>query len=221
MFGCIVDLVIDLINENVWYVVVGLGGVWKIINVGIIFILIFDDQLVYFIGCVIFDFNNFYMVWVGMGENVGGWYVGFGDGIYWSFDGGVFWENMGLKNFEYIFKIIVYFDDLDVIMVVLQGLLWSLGGDWGFFKFMDGGKMWKKIFGDDQYIGVIDMVYDLCDFDWVYVVIWEYYCMVVVWMGGGEKFCLYVFDDVGDIWWQLEMGLLKGKWGKIGLVIFF
>lgn len=43
MLGWIVDIVIDLMYDNIWYVVVGLGGVWKIVNVGVIWFLIFDD----------------------------------------------------------------------------------------------------------------------------------------------------------------------------------
>lgn len=41
------------------------------------------------------DLFNVNWVWVGMGENVGGWYVGFGDGIYLSEDGGEIWMNFG------------------------------------------------------------------------------------------------------------------------------
>lgn len=119
VFGWIVDLVIYFDDDNVWYVVVGFGGVWKIINVGVIWKFIFDRQYFYFIGCLMIDFNNLYMIWVGMGENVGGRYVGFGDGFYKSMDGGRIWKNMGLKKLEYIFKIIIYFENLDVIWVVV------------------------------------------------------------------------------------------------------
>lgn len=219
MSGRIADLAIDPTNENVWYVAVGSGGVWKTTNAGTTFTPIFDDQPVYSIGCVTLDPNNPYTVWVGTGENVGGRHAGFGDGIYRSLDGGASWENRGLKDSEHISKIIVHPDDSDVIMVASQGPLWSPGGDRGFFKSTDGGKTWKKTLGDDQYTGVTDMVYDPRNPDRVYAVTWEHHRTVAAWMGGGEKSRLYVSDDAGDTWRKLETGLPEGKWGKTGLAI--
>lgn len=160
MSGRIADLAIDPTNENVWYVAVGSGGVWKTVNAGTTFKPIFDDQAVYSIGCVTIDPNNPYVIWVGTGENVGGRHAGFGDGVYKSMDGGASWANMGLPNSEHVSKIIVHPDNSDVIMVASQGPLWSQGGDRGFFKSTDGGKTWKKTLGDDQYTGVTDMVVD-------------------------------------------------------------
>jgi photosystem II stability/assembly factor-like uncharacterized protein len=219
MSGRIADLAIDPTNENVWYVAVGSGGVWKTVNAGTTFTPIFDDQPVYSIGCVTLDPNNPYTVWVGTGENVGGRHAGFGDGIYRSLDGGASWENMGLKNSEHISRIIVHPDNSDVIMVASQGPLWSPGGDRGFFKSTDGGKTWKKTLGDDQYTGVTDMVYDPRNPDRVYAVTWEHHRTVAAWMGGGEKSRLYVSDDAGDTWRKLKTGLPEGKWGKTGLAI--
>jgi photosystem II stability/assembly factor-like uncharacterized protein len=212
-------MAIDPTNENIWYVAVGSGGVWKTTNAGTTFQPIFDDQPVYSIGCVTIDPQNPYTVWVGTGENVGGRHAGFGDGIYRSLDGGASWENMGLKNSEHISKIIVHPEDSDVILVAAQGPLWSPGGDRGFFKSTDGGKTWKKTLGDDQYTGVTDMVYDPRNPNRVYAVTWEHHRTIAAWMGGGEKSRLYVSDDAGDSWRKLENGLPKGKWGKTGLAI--
>lgn len=110
MSGRIADLAIDPTNENVWYVAVGSGGVWKTTNAGTTFTPIFDEQPVYSIGCITLDPNNPYTVWVGTGENVGGRHAGFGDGVYRSLDGGASWENRGLKDSEHISKIIVHPD---------------------------------------------------------------------------------------------------------------
>ncbi|MGB0525706.1 MAG: WD40/YVTN/BNR-like repeat-containing protein [Flammeovirgaceae bacterium] len=219
MSGRIADMAIDPTNENVWYVAVGSGGVWKTVNAGTTFKPIFDKQSVYSIGCITLDPNNPYTVWVGTGENVGGRHAGFGDGIYRSLDGGATWENMGLKNSEHISKIIVHPANSDVILVAAQGPLWSPGGDRGFFKSTDGGKTWKKTLGDELYTGVTDMVYDPRNPDRVYAVTWEHHRTIAAWMGGGEKSRLYVSDDAGDTWRKLETGLPKGKWGKTGLAI--
>lgn len=219
MSGRIADLAIDPTNENVWYVAVGSGGVWKTSNAGTTFQPIFDDQSVYSIGCVTLDPKNPYTVWVGTGENVGGRHAGFGDGIYRSTDGGASWTNMGLKNSEHISKIIVHPENSDVVMVASQGPLWSPGGDRGFFKSTDGGQTWKKTLGDNQYTGVTDMVVDPRNPDRVYAVTWEHHRTIAAWMGGGEKSRLYLSEDGGDTWTELKTGLPKGKWGKTGLAI--
>ena len=52
MSGRIADVVIHPHNENIWYVAVGSGGVWKTENSGTTFKPIFDDQTSYSIGCV-------------------------------------------------------------------------------------------------------------------------------------------------------------------------
>lgn len=219
MSGRIADLAIDPTNENVWYVAVGSGGVWKTTNSGTTFKPIFDKESVYSIGCVTIDPNNNFVIWIGTGENVGGRHAGFGDGIYRSTDGGKSWTNMGLKDSEHISKIIVHPENSDVIMVAAQGPLWSEGGDRGFFKSIDGGKTWKKTLGDDSFTGVTDMVYDPREPNRVYAVTWEHHRTVAAWMGGGEKSRLYVSDNAGDTWAKLETGLPEGKWGKTGLAI--
>jgi len=219
MSGRIADLAIDPTNENVWYVAVGSGGVWKTVNAGTTFTPIFDEQSVYSIGCVTIDPSNPYTVWVGTGENVGGRHAGFGDGIYRSTDGGKSWENMGLKNSEHISKIIIHPYNSDVIMVAAQGPLWSPGGERGFYKSADGGKTWKKTLGDEQYTGVTDMIVDPRDADRVYAVTWEHHRTVAAWMGGGKKSRLYLSEDAGNTWTQLETGLPEGNWGKTGLAI--
>ncbi|WP_221412661.1 hypothetical protein [Fulvivirga lutimaris] len=58
MSGRISDLAIDPTNENIWYVAVSSGGVWKTINAGTTFTPVFDDQSVFATGCVTIDPNN-------------------------------------------------------------------------------------------------------------------------------------------------------------------
>ena len=219
MSGRIADVAIDPTNENIWYVAVGSGGVWKTTNAGVTFKPIFDDQSVYSIGCVTIDPNNPFVIWLGTGENVGGRHVGFGDGVYRSNDGGASWQNMGLKNSEHISKIIVHQENSDVIFVASQGPLWSSGGERGFFKSIDGGKTWKKTLGDDQYTGVTDMIHDPRNPNRIYAVTWEHHRTIASWMGGGNKSRLYVSDNAGDDWTKLKIGLPEGKWGKTGLTI--
>ena len=50
--GRIADISIDPNNQNIWYVAVGSGGVWKTINSGTTWIPLFDDENSYSTGCV-------------------------------------------------------------------------------------------------------------------------------------------------------------------------
>ncbi|MEK9852163.1 MAG: glycosyl hydrolase, partial [Flavobacteriaceae bacterium] len=70
--GRIADIVFHPNNENIWYVAVGSGGVWKTDNAGTTWTPIFDDQPSYSTGCITLDPSNPEIVWVGSGENVGG-----------------------------------------------------------------------------------------------------------------------------------------------------
>ncbi|MEO1653835.1 MAG: glycosyl hydrolase, partial [Bacteroidota bacterium] len=88
MSGRISDLAIHPDDDNVWYVTMGSGGIWKTKNAGITWKPIFDNQPSYSIGCITIDPSNPHTLWVGSGENVGGRHVGYGDGVYRSQDDG-------------------------------------------------------------------------------------------------------------------------------------
>ena len=147
MSGRIADIAIHPDNENIWYVAVGSGGVWKTENAGTTWNSIFDGQVSYSIGCITLDPQNPEVVWVGTGENVGGRHTGYGDGIYKSEDGGRSWKNVGLKNSEHLSKIIIHPSNSNIIWAASQGPLWSSGGERGVYKSIDGGKTWKVNLG--------------------------------------------------------------------------
>ena len=221
MSGRIADVAIHPDNENIWYVAVGSGGVWKTTNSGTTWKPIFDKQNVYSIGCVTIDPNNPNIIWVGTGENIGGRHSGFGDGIYKSIDGGENWNNVGLPDSEHISKIIVQANNSNIIYVASQGPLWSKGGDRGFYKSIDGGKSWKKTLGNNEWTGVTDMVIDPENPDVIYAATWDRHRTVAAYMGGGPGSGLHKSTDGGDTWTKLTEGLPKSNMGKIGLAISF
>ncbi|NQZ43550.1 MAG: glycosyl hydrolase [Flavobacteriaceae bacterium] len=217
--GRIADIAIHPQNENVWYVAVGSGGVWKTVNAGTTFEPIFDGQSVYSIGCVTIDPSNPSTIWVGTGENVGGRHVGFGDGIYVSHDDGKSWKNMGLKSSEHLSKIIVHPDNSNKIYVAAQGPLWSKGGERGFYRSEDGGKTWTKTLGDEAWTGVTDIVMDPSNPEVLYAATWDRHRTVAAYMGGGPGSGLHKSTDGGKTWTKLSGGIPKSNLGKIGLAI--
>ncbi|MFT6166172.1 MAG: photosystem II stability/assembly factor-like uncharacterized protein [Vicingaceae bacterium] len=219
MSGRIADIAIHPKNDNVWFIAVGSGGVWRTKNSGITWDPVFDKEKVFSIGCVTIDPNQPTNIWVGTGENVGGRHMSFGDGIYKSADGGNTWKNMGLAKSEHISKIIVHPTNSDIVFVAVQGPLWSSGGERGFYVTKDGGKTWKKTLGDDKWTGVTDIAIDPTNLDVMYAATWDRHRTVAAYMGGGPGSGLHKSMDGGLTWIKLTAGLPDGNLGKIGLAV--
>jgi len=217
--GRIADIAIHPEDDNVWYVAVGSGGVWKTENAGTTWQPIFDRYSSYSTGCITIDPNNPHTIWLGTGENVGGRHVGYGDGIYRSMDGGKSWKNMGLKESQHISKIIVHPENSNVIWVAVQGPLWNKGDQRGLYKTTDGGKNWNKVLGDDGWTGATDIVMDPRDPDVLYAATWDRHRTVAAYMGGGPGSGIHKSTDGGENWTKLTSGIPRSNLGKIGLAI--
>lgn len=217
--GRIADIAIHPENDNCWYVAVGSGGVWKTANAGVTWIPVFDDQPSYSIGCITIDPANPNTIWVGTGENVGGRHVGYGDGIYKSEDGGKSWKNMGLGLSEHISRIIVHPDHSDIVFAAAQGPLWKEGGERGLYMTVDGGDNWTRVLGDDEWVGVTDLVIDPVDPDWMYAATWQRHRNVAAYMGGGPGTAIYRSSNGGEQWEKMTRGIPGSNLGKIGLAI--
>ncbi len=219
MSGRIADIAIHPEDDNLWYVAVGSGGVWKTENAGVTWTPIFDDQGSYSIGCVTIDPSNPHTVWVGTGENVGGRHIGYGDGIYRSDDGGTTWKNMGLGDSQHISKILVNPNNSDVVLVAVQGPLWNKGGQRGVYLSKDGGNDWARVLGDEEWTGATDLVMDPRDPNRVYAATWQRHRNVAAYLGGGPGSGLHRSTDGGMSWEPLTEGLPESNLGKIGLAI--
>ncbi len=218
--GRIADIAIHPDNENVWYVAVGSGGVWKTTNSATTWTPIFDKQTSYSIGCITLDPNNPRTIWVGTGENVGGRHVGFGDGIYVSHNDGKTWENKGLKMSEHISKIIVHPNDPNTLWVAVQGPLWSKGGERGVYKSVDGGNSWtKSLAGENEWTGATDLLIDPRNPNVLYAATWQRHRTVAAYLGGGPGTALHKSTDGGESWNKLSTGIPKERLGKIGLAM--
>lgn len=217
--GRIADIAIDPEDENLWYVAVGSGGVWKTENSGTTWKPMFDSQGSYSIGAVTIDPNNRNTIWVGTGENVGGRHVAYGDGVYVSHDNGETWKNMGLQKSEHIAKVIVHPENPDIIWVAAEGPLWSKGGERGVFKSNDGGNTWKKTLGGNEWTGATSLVIDPTNPDNLYAATWQRHRNVAALMGGGPGSGLHKSTDGGETWEKLTKGIPESNLGKIGLAI--
>ena len=172
--GRITDLAVDPRNNAIRYVTAASGNVWKTINAGTTWTPIFDDQGSYSIGCIALDPKNpADASGSARGENNSQRSVSYGDGVYRSIDGGVSWENLGLKGSEHIAKILIDPRDSNRVLVAAQGPLWAPGGDRGLYETQDGGKTWKAILTVDENTGVTDVVRDPRDPDVLYAATYQ------------------------------------------------
>jgi len=217
--GRIADIAIHPDNQNIVYVAVGSGNVWKTVNAGTTWKPIFENYGSYSTGCLTLDPSNPHIVWLGTGENVGGRHVGFGDGVYRSMDGGNSWENVGLKSSEHISKIVVHPENSNIVWAAAQGPLWSKGGERGLYKTTDGGNTWRKTLGDAEWVGVTDIIMDPRDPNILYAATWQRHRTVASYLGGGPGSGIHMSSDGGETWKELTNGIPKSNLGKIGLAL--
>ena len=110
-------------------------------------------------------------------------------------------------------------ENSDVVLVAAQGPLWSKGGDRGLYKTTDGGETWTKVLGDDEWVGVTDVVAEPGNPDILYAATWQRQRTVAAFMGGGPGSAIYKSTDGGDNWEKLKTGLPGSNLGKIGLAV--
>ena len=219
MSGRIGDIAIDQENPNTWYVAVASGGLWKTSNAGTTFKPIFDSQKSYSIGCVTIDPSTNSTIWVGTGENNGGRHIGFGDGIYVSYDSGNSWKLKGLEKSEHISKIIVDPRDSNIVFAASQGPLWSPGGERGLYRSVNGGDNWELVLSKGEYTGVTDVVIDPKNPDVLYAATHQRHRNVWAIINCGPETGIHKSIDNGKTWKPLKSGLPGGDMGKISLQV--
>ena len=98
-------------------------------------------------------------------------------------------------------------ENSDVVLVAAQGPLWSKGGDRGLYKTTDGGETWTKVLGDDEWVGVTDVVAEPGNPDILYAATWQRQRTVAAFMGGGPGSAIYKSTDAGATWQTVDPGV--------------
>ena len=76
------------------------------------------------------------------------------------------------------------------------------------------GKTGKKTLGDDQWLGVTDLVLDPRNPDRIYAATWQRHRTVAAYMGGGPGSGLHKSEDGGETWTALKTGIPTSNLGK-------
>lgn len=216
--GRIADIAVNPDDFSERYIAVASGNVWKTTNAGITWEPIFDEYASYSTSDVEIDPNNKNIIWVGTGEYNSQRAIGYGDGVYVSFDAGKSFKNVGLKNSEHIGRIAIDPRNSNVY-VASQGPLWGPGGERGLYKTEDYGKTWSKILDISENTGINDILIDAENPDILYASSYQRRRHVHTLINGGEEATVYKSTNAGKTWAKIENGLPAKKMGRIGIQI--
>mgnify|MGYP001031586566 CR=1 FL=1 len=220
--GRYVDFAVVDRDPTTFYAALATGHLWKTVDNGITFEVLFEDAGAISIGDIAVDQSDPEIVWVGTGEANNSRTAYYGDGIYKSTDGGQTWENMGLHESQHIGRIIIHPDDGDIVWVASLGPLYSENGEKGVYKSTNGGKKWKKVLevvDHGKNIGIVDLAIDPSDPDILYAAAYDKVRKPWTFNAGGPGSGIYKTVDGGKNWLKLTEGLPAGMLGRIGIAV--
>ncbi|MGI9166572.1 MAG: VPS10 domain-containing protein [Pyrinomonadaceae bacterium] len=203
-------------DPNLVYVASASGGLWKTTNGGVTWKPIFERQGTISIGDIALAPGNPDVVWVGTGESNPRNSVSFGDGVYKSTDGGLTWQNMGLRDSHHIAAIAIHPQNPDVVYVGALGHAFGPNDERGVFMTTDGGRTWTRTLFIDNAHGVSDLDIDPTNPNILYAGMWSFERKAWTHRSGSEKGGVFKSIDGGRTWKKLTNGLPK-LIGRIGV----
>jgi photosystem II stability/assembly factor-like uncharacterized protein len=221
MGGRIDDLAVLESNPAVFYVGTATGGLWKTINNGTTWEVLFDDlDDTVSIGDIAINPNDANTVWVGSGENNNRQSGSWGNGLYKSIDGGKTFKHMGLGTSKHIARIIVDPVEHDVVYVAALGSLWGAGGERGVYKTTDGGLTWTRVLFVNDDTGATELVMDPSNNKVIYAATYQRRRATWGFNGGGPGSAMWKSSDAGRTWTKLTSGVPSGPLGRIGMDVY-
>jgi len=210
-------------QNDVYYIGVASGGVWKSEDKGISFQPIFENYGNMSIGFIAVAPSDHDIVYVGTGEAMHARSSSHGNGVWKSTDGGeTFTQLADLQNSHYINKIAIHPQNPDILYVACEGKLYSneMDCERGLYKSTDGGATFQRL-GPVDDRGVGDFVMDPNNPDVIIAHAYKTYRRSWTFIDRQEGNWLYKTTDGGQTWRRLENGLnLDAPQGRAGLAIY-
>lgn len=196
------------------------GGVWKTDDMGQSWRNISDG---FFktgtIGAIAVSESDPNVVYVGTGEHpVRGVMTSDGDGVYRSTDAGKTWKKIGLDESQHISRIVIDPRNPDVVLVAVQGALYSGSKQRGVYKSTDGGNTWKNVLYVDEKTGAVELSMDMTNPRILYAAMWEHGRLPWKVISGGPGSGLYKSTDNGETWEKMKEGLPE-EMGKMSIAV--
>jgi photosystem II stability/assembly factor-like uncharacterized protein len=198
------------------------GGVWKTTDGGKTTVPVTDAYFGGTIGSIAVQQSNPDVVWVGGGETPIRGNVSHGDGVWKTTDAGKTWQYMGLKETQYIARVLIHPTNPDVVYVGALGHVFGPNKERGVFRTTDGGKTWKNILFRNDSTGVADMILDPSNPKIIYATFWQAGRKPWQLVSGGRGSGIFKSTDGGDKWTEITRnpGLPKtGLLGAIGITV--
>ena len=198
----------DLLHQNIFYIGVNNGGVWKTTDYGRTWVPIFDDQPTGSIGDVAVAPSNPNTIYVASGEGVQRPDLSVGNGMYKSTDAGKTWKHLGLEDGLQIGGIAIDPKDENKVFAAVLGHPYGPNKERGVYCTHNGGKSWDKVLYTDENTGAIQVTIDPADNNIVYADMFA--SRLAPWENGqwsGPGSGLFKSIDGGKTWKQLKGGL--------------
>jgi photosystem II stability/assembly factor-like uncharacterized protein len=207
-------------NPYKFYIAAASGGLWVTGNNATTWTPIFDHESSITIGDIAISQTDENLIWVGTGEQNSSRSSYAGTGVFKSIDGGKTWKNMGLTDTHHIGRVIIDYEDNNIVYVAAIGHLYTYNEERGLFKTTDGGKTWKKILYISPKTGVIDVVMHPKNRNILFAAAWQRERKAWNFWEGGEESGIYKSIDGGETWEKIGGGFPQNKYiGRIGLAV--
>jgi photosystem II stability/assembly factor-like uncharacterized protein len=208
-------------QQNVFYMGVNNGGVWKSTDYGRTWQQIFEGHT-QSVGALAVAWSRPDTIYVGSGEGLQRPDLSVGDGMYKSTDVGQSWKHIGLEDAQQISSVIVDPKDPRRVFVAALGHPYGANEQRGVFRSLDGGATWQKVLYKDENTGSTEVVFDPQDSRTVYAVLWS--ARRPPWTTGngydGPGSGLFKSTDGGDHWMQVTGGLPNWEQNHLGRIGF-
>jgi photosystem II stability/assembly factor-like uncharacterized protein len=221
--GRITDISLHPTDKDIMYAGSSVGGVWKSIDRGYEWELIFEEEGGISIGNIEVSTNEPNTIYVGTGEANGSATSGafFGNGMYKSTDAGETWQNIGLPKSDHIGRILVHPEDSDIVYVAVAGKLYGKNDERGVYKTINGGESWEQTLFISDSTAVIDISMSPLEPDVIFAASWERTRFAIGRTYGGMTSGLHRSIDGGESWELLTNGLPAPDTltGRIGVAV--
>ena len=222
--GRISDIAVVESDPDIIYVGTAGGGAFKSVDGGITWDPVFEKEGSSAIGGIAVAQSNPNVVWIATGESSGRNLVStsWGDGVYKSEDAGKSWTHMGLRACQQMGRVAIHANDPQTVFVSCIGSLWDTAEDnesRGLYRTIDGGGTWQKVLSAGSRAGVVEVVINPDDPDFLYAGAWQRERRDWSWLPVGPESGVFRSIDGGGTWDRLSNGLPSGDTGRVGLSI--
>lgn len=221
MGGRVDDFAVNEKDPSTFYVGMASAGILKTTNAGTTFESIFDVPETSSIGDLAISPSDPDILYVGTGEPNNRQSSSWGAGVWKSTDAGKTFQYIGLKETQFIGRIVVHPTNPDVAYVAALGRLWGPNKERGVYKTTDGGKTWQNVKFISENTGAIDIAMDPSNPNTLYAGFYQRRRQPFGYNGGGPEGGLYKTTDGGATWKRLLTTLpAKGDLGRFGVAVY-